>query len=880
MKHIEIRNRFLNFFESKGHRIVPSDSLVPAGDTTLLFTSAGMTQFKDEFMGNIKDFTRAATCQKCMRTADLENVGRTSYHHSFFEMLGNFSFGDYFKKDAISWAWEFLTKELKIEEKRLWVSVYEEDSEAYDIWKDSIKIPESRIVKLGQKDNFWPSEAKDKGPNGPCGPCSEIYYDYGENQGCADPGCSPACGCARFVEVWNLVFTQFDRKDAGLLEPLPKKNIDTGMGLERLCAVIQGVHNNFETDLFTPIIEAINKEMDASADIARPPLTENPAPPAGRPACRKGRRKPSLCAIADHIRAVTFAIADGITPSNEERGYVIRNILRKALLHAIDLGAQEPVLYKLVYSVANTMQEQYPEILKRHQDISGIIKFEEERFFNTLSQGKRLLDDIIEDAKKNKENVITGQTAFKLFDTHGLPLIIIKELSAREGFAVDEKAFNALMESQREQSRKSSNLSGTVFVDTGIKEKTIFAGYNISQSKAKVLRIMLPNGTDIGYADNSVPMIEIILDVSVFYPQQGGQEPDKGRIFSADMQAKVLYAKKIQDAILLDVEILNGTVSIGDIVDTLIDVDRRTDIAKNHTATHLLQSALRKTLGEHVQQQGSFVDQDRLRFDFTHFKALTDDELGMVEAMVNEYINQSLHIHIEEMPLNQAKLTGALSFFGEKYGQHVRVIKAGDKSIELCGGTHVGNTSEIELFRIMREGSVASGIRRIEAVTSKAASLWEKERYRHEREKQVILQKKQDDKIMAKAIIKQAESEVDAIIDSAEKIDDIVLVIKCTQGQNIDVIKRVSDALKRKAGSEYVIFMAALEGKKASILITVSNKLLGRGIDAARLLSSIVKPFSGSGGGRPDMAQGGIKDLTSKDELLKSARDIILKELA
>jgi alanyl-tRNA synthetase len=854
MNHIRIRDEFLGFFESKGHRIVPSDSLVPAGDTTLLFTSAGMTQFKDEFMGNIGDFKRAASCQRCMRTADLENVGRTAYHHSFFEMLGNFSFGDYFKQEAITWAWEFLTGVLKIRPRDLWVSVYDEDDESYGIWKDAVRLPLKRIIRLGQKDNFWPSEARDNGPNGPCGPCSEIYYDYGIETGCGKTGCSPACSCGRFVEVWNLVFTQFDRKDGGILEPLPNKGIDTGMGIERLCAVMQGVRNNFETDLFTPIIETMRNEFPAR-------VIEYPVS--------------NIYAIADHIRAVTFAISDGITPSNEERGYVIRNILRRALLQAIDLGAVSPVLYKIVYSVAKTMQVPYPELLKRHQDIAGIIKIEEERFFNTLRQGKRLLKNVIEQARVSGDNIITGASAFRLFDTHGLPLAIIKQICSREGLTVDEQAFNALMESQREQSRRSSNLTGAVFVDPGIKEKTVFIGYDKDKAQAKVLRILLPDGRDIPEADRSEPMIEIILDRSVFYPQQGGQEPDKGRIFSRDMETEVSYAKKVQSAVLLQARVLRGNISKGDIVECRIDKVRRAAITKNHTATHLLQSALRDVLGDHVQQQGSMVDADRLRFDFTHFKAMTDDELKRTEEKVNRYIKQALPVGIEEMDIGRARDTGALAFFGERYAQRVRVVRAGDNSLELCGGTHLDNTSGIGLFRITRECSVASGIRRIEAVTAEAARARAAGHEKKENERIQALKNKQQKKARSKALIKQAEGLVNGIIADAQVTGNATVIIKCLEGQNMGALKRISDIIKVKFRDEYIIFFAALEGRRATLLLLTGNKLVAKGVDSSQVLTEILRHFSGSGGGRPDMAQGGIRDLRESDALLSAARDAI-----
>jgi alanyl-tRNA synthetase len=879
MKHTQIRSDYLKFFESKGHRIVPSDSLVPAGDPTLLFTSAGMAQFKNEFMGNIKDFSRAASCQKCMRTADLENVGKTAYHHSFFEMLGNFSFGDYFKKEAISWAWEFLTQNLKLKSQNLWVSVYEEDNEAYEIWKDKINVPAERIVKLGQKDNFWPSEAKDKGPNGPCGPCSEIYYDYGKPYSCGKQDCSIACSCGRFVEVWNLVFTQFNRKDGGILEPLPNKNIDTGMGMERLCAVMQGVRNNFETDLFVHIIEAIKSELkDLSMNERKPCVS-------GRQACLSGRqaltnnRTPSIHAIADHVRAVTFAISDGVSPSNEERGYVVRNILRKALLHAIDAGVKKPILYKIVFSVAKTMQEPYPEIFDKHQYIAGVIKFEEERFFNTLNQGKKLLGAVVEDAKNKKEAIVSGDAAFKLFDTHGLPLVIIKELCSKHGLSVDEKAFNALMELQRDKSRKSSSMGGEVFIDTGMKEKTVFIGYDKCRSEATVLRLMLPNGEDITSADSSAPKVDIILDKSVFYPQQGGQEPDKGRLATSSMEAEVLYARKIQDAILLEARVLKGKISKGDIVEASIDKDRRMRIAKNHTATHLLQSALRTVLGEHTQQQGSMVDADRLRFDFTHFKGMGDEELQRTEDLVNEYIKQAIPVNIEKMPIEQARRTGALAFFGERYGQEVRVIKAGEKSLEFCGGTHLENTKEIGLFRIMRESSVASGIRRIEAVTADKAKEWEIEHKKIEKEKEDTLKKKQQEKLKGKTLIKQAEALVDDIISGAERQKNAAIIIKYLDSHNMGALKRISDIIKTKINSGCIIFLIASEGQRVSVLLSISKGLVEKGLDSANLLARILGPFSGSGGGRPDMAQGGIKELKERDVFMKSAKDILLENL-
>ncbi|MFA5369182.1 MAG: alanine--tRNA ligase [Candidatus Omnitrophota bacterium] len=858
MKHTRIRNEYLDFFRSKGHRIVPSDSLVPAGDPTLLFTSAGMTQFKNEFMGNATDFTRAASCQKCMRTADLDNVGKTFCHHSFFEMLGNFSFGDYFKKEAITWAWEFLTCNLRLRPVDLWVSVYEDDDESYFIWRDIIKVLPAHIVRLGQKDNFWPSEARDKGPNGPCGPCSEIYYDYGVACGCGRPDCTPACSCGRFVEIWNLVFTQYNRKNAGALEPLPNKNIDTGMGLERLCAVMQGVRNNFETDLFGPIIETIKGELHVNPGV---------------------NDTPRVHAIADHIRAVAFAISDGITPSNEERGYVVRNILRRALLHAIELGAHGPVLYRLIHSVAKVMQQPYPELSKRYQDIAGIVRFEEERFFNTLGKGRSILEAMIEDVRRSGKAMISGEDVFCLCDTHGLPFMITKELCRRQGIAVDEKTFDELMRAQRDQSRKNSNISGSVFIDTGIKEKTEFIGYDIYSSKARVMRVMSADGREIDFADNSMPKVQVILDKSVFYPQQGGQEPDKGRLGSKDFDAEVLYAKKLQAAIVLDIKPLKGRVSKGDTVESEIDIDRRMAIARNHTATHLLQSALRCVLGEHVRQQGSMVDADRLRFDFTHFKAMTPDELNRVEGMVNGYVAAASIITVEEMTIEQARGTGALAFFGDKYGQKVRVVKTGGGSLEFCGGTHLKNTSDVLLFRIAKESSVASGIRRIEAVTARYAEQWQREQASGLAEREKAFKDKEEEKRLEKGMLKAAEGLVDTILESAKEINGVRVIIKCLNGQNASALKRISDIIKTRLGEDCIIFLAVLDDAKASVCLSIGKDLVGKGLNASHLLNAVLSFFSASGGGRPEMAQGGIKGLKDADTLLSKAGEVLGKQL-
>ncbi len=870
MKHIEIRNKYLDFFKSKAHTLIPSDSLVPAGDKSLFFTSAGMAQFKNEFMGHIKDFTRVTTCQKCMRTGDLENVGKTAYHHTFFEMLGNFSFGDYFKDEAITWAWEFLIDVLKVPETKLWASVYEEDDEAYNIWKDKIRIPEKRIVKLGQKDNFWPSEAKDKGPNGPCGPCSEIFYDYGKEAGCGDEGCSLACSCGRFVEVWNLVFTQFERRDGGALIPLPNKNIDTGMGIERLCAVMQGVRNNFETDIFSNIIEAII--LEAGIDGQSLGLGDGPKP-------AKQDRKSDIYKIADHIRAVTFAIADGVAPSNEERGYVIRSLIRRAMMCAKRIGVEKPFLYKLVYAVASSMQEPYPELMKEHNDIAAVVKTEEERFLKTLENGISIVEGALNLLSDGGLKKMSGDMVFELYDTHGIPLEIIKDTASAQGYDIDEAGFNNLMQIQRETSRKSSKMQGEIFATGLIKAKTEFIGYDTFESSANVIEMIDKNGKSIKEADVSTGLVEIILDRSVFYGESGGQVGDKGKISKSDAEVIINKAGKVQDAIVLIGKIAKGGIRVGDQVKAEIDIDYRLAIARNHTATHLLQKALRKVLGEHVKQQGSLVTADRLRFDFTHSKALTDDELDRVEETVNKDIEDNHNVKVEEASLQDARSSGALAFFGDKYDQKVRVVHAGTDSRELCGGTHLKNTLDIELFRIAHEGSVASGIRRIEACTAGKAREWEAEHKKKEQDKERILQEKKQEKLFEKKRLKELEGLVDKIIEDSWDMQDVKLIIKCIDNQNMGVLKHLSDIIRNKFKQGYLLFFVSSQQGKASTILSLSDSLNKRGLDAPTLLSEILKPFDGKAGGRPNMAQGGIKKLQDTGEVLKIAEKVLVKEL-
>ncbi|MCX5668610.1 MAG: alanine--tRNA ligase [Candidatus Omnitrophica bacterium] len=688
-----LREKFLAFFQARNHKIIESDSLVPKDDPTVLFTPAGMNQFKKEFMGQDYGFKRAATAQRCLRTDDLEKVGKTSSHHTFFEMLGNFSFGDYFKEEAISWAWEFLTSELNLSQDKLMVSVYKEDTEAYKIWKEKIGLPVGKIVKLGDKDNFWPAEAKTKGPNGPCGPCSEIFYDFGPDVGCKEKACDPSCSCGRFVEIWNLVFTQFNRKDDGSLEPLPNKNIDTGMGLERLAAIMQGKQNNFQTELFGPIIKEIIRGQSPSGTVPENKL---------------------LYAIADHIRAVVFSIYDGILPSNEGRGYVVRKIIRKSILHLNCLGIKDPFLYRLVAVVAQIMHKPYPELTKRQEEIAQRILIEEKNFIHTLSSSEELFENKFAGfiQKPNPETV--GNIVFLLHDTYGIPLELTRQWLDKQKISFSLKAFQQAMEEQKARSKSGSAMKGDVFGAKGLEIKvkeSKFVGYKENSTEAIILAI-LKDESEINLVRR------IVLDRTPFYAESGGQVGDAGKLISGKNVFEVLDTRKIDNYIVHIGKIRLGVFKEGDSVTAQINIERRLNIARNHTATHILQAALREVLGNHVQQQGSLVSEEKFRFDFTHFKGLSKQEISKVEEVANSYINKNQVVSCKEMTFKEAKKAGALAFFEEKYGENVRVVAIGDISKELCGGTHIDNISKIGLIKIISEGSVASGIRRIEGVTA------------------------------------------------------------------------------------------------------------------------------------------------------------------
>ncbi|MFA4989895.1 MAG: alanine--tRNA ligase [Candidatus Omnitrophota bacterium] len=840
-----LREKFLAFFKSKKHKIAESDSLVPKDDPTVLFTPAGMNQFKKEFLGFDSGFKRAATSQRCLRTDDLDKVGKTSSHHTFFEMLGNFSFGDYFKDEAISWAWEFLTKELKISEDKLWVSVYQDDDEAYKIWKDKIRIPVKKIIKLGDKDNFWPAEAKSKGPNGPCGPCSEIFYDFGVNIGCGKPDCTPACDCGRFVEIWNLVFTQFNRKEDGSLTPLPNKNIDTGMGLERLASVMEGKQSNFETDLFEPIVKEV---------------------------CNAVPRSPNLkivYAIADHIRAVVFCIYDGVLPSNEGRGYIVRKIIRKASMHLMSLGIKGHFLDRLVPIVAEIMRKPYPELMNQREEIAQIILAEEKNFIQGLGSSEELFKSKFTKFidKPNAETV--GNMAFLLHDTYGIPFELTCQWLEKHKVSFSKKAFEQAMEEQRARSKSNSAMKGDVFgakgLDIKLKESK-FVGYQDNSVKAEILAI-LKDG-------------EIILDQTPFYAESGGQVGDTGKLVSGKNVFEVSDTQKIDNVILHIGKVISGSFKKGDKVIAEIDSERRLNIARNHTATHILQAALRKVLGTHVQQQGSLVAEDKFRFDFTHFKGLSKEEIARVEEVANEYIYKHQSVSCKEMPLKEAKKEGALAFFEEKYGECVRVVSIGDISKELCGGTHLDNISGIGRIKIISEGSVASGIRRIEGTTAGFAEQFirEEEQKAIEEAKRIeqIKEQKKQEKRRSLEVNNSLKDAVPRLINKGIKINGVNLVSSLEADLEMNALRLLADKVKLEL-KQGVIALGSQDNaqKKAYLVIAVTQDLLAKGLDAGELIRQVAPLIGGSGGGRPDFAQAGGSKPENLEAALEELRKVI-----
>jgi alanyl-tRNA synthetase len=843
----EIRRRYLDFFRSKAHEIVPSDSLVPKDDPSLLFTGAGMNQFKEKFLGRSLTYARAASCQKCLRTGDLDNVGRTPRHHTFFEMLGNFSFGDYFKKEAIAWAWEFLVDGLRLTVDRLWVSVYRDDTEAYAIWKDVMKVPPEKIIRFGEKENFWPSEAPTKGPNGPCGPCSEIYYDYGKDTGCGKPGCTPACDCGRFVEVWNLVFTQFDRQPDGSLKPLPNKNIDTGMGLERLASVIQRVKTNFDIDIFGPVTGALRSEAGLAA----------------------GEAAPCVNAVADHVRAVTFCVADGVMPSNEERGYVVRKLIRRAMLRAREIGIKGPFLYRLVNAVTEAMKAQYPEVHSRRDEIAQIIRHEEESFLVVIETQLPRVEEAFESVRSKKAVKGLAELAFDFYDTYGMPYEMLEEMAEARSLKIDRAAFDRLLDAQRKLSRAGSKIKGEIFSETFAKKvealglSTEFVGYDSAKAEARVLAVL-----DGG----------IILDRTPFYGESGGQAGDSGVIETRSALFSVSDAKKVGRAIVHIGKCERGAISRGDAASASIDAVSRARTAANHTATHLLQAALRKVLGGHVRQTGSLVDGDRLRFDFTHMKKMDAREVARVEELVNAGIAASVPVKKETMDIDDARRGGATALFGEKYDRTVRVVSVGDVSKELCGGTHVDNTSEIGLFRITAESSIASGVRRIEAVTGDAARKWVEEKKREEDARLKAEAGKEELKKAAARRTEEAAADIGMFISRAKEFGPSKAVIERIPDIGMDGLRTLADRIRQKAGSSVSVLFGS-DGEKVSFVVSVTDDLVRKGVSAKALAAEMAGLVDGAGGGRDAFAQGGGRSPSGVGKALDRALAILKEKL-
>ncbi len=852
----EIRAKYLEFFRSKGHKVISSDSLVPKDDPTVLFTTAGMQQFKLQFMGHVTDFRRATTSQKCLRTDDLTEVGVTDFHHTMFEMLGNFSFGDYFKAEAIAWGWEFLTKVMGIPAEKLWVSVNKDDEEAYAIWLNEIKVPAARIVKLGDKSNFWPSNARLNGPNGPCGPCSEIFFDWGV-AGCKNPHCDPDCSCGRFCEVWNLVFTQYNRKDGGVLEPLPARNIDTGMGLERLTAVMQGKHNNFETDLFVPLTQAVTRSVAAEG---------------GKISLKETR------VIADHARAVTFGLADGVVPSNEGRGYVMRKLIVDMSNILLQAGITKPLGHTLIPVVISVMKDAYPELLGKQSEIEAAVKRVEESVIKLNAQ--KVPEFVAELARTKPEAQPVGELMFRYRDTYGLPLALIQS-KVKEVFGdaiLTQAGLHAetLMAQQKDRSRASSKMQGDVFlsgeVDIMDLPKTVFVGYDQPVADAVVLKLFV-NG---GVAEEAKPgdIVTVILDKTPFYAAQGGQCADTGIIGTQLVSVQVTDTQKLTDVYTHKGTVTRGVLRRGEQVSASIDGERRMSVARNHTATHLLQAALRAVLGEHVKQQGSLVDSDRLRFDFIHPKAVTKGEIEKIEDMVNAFIRRSDPVVKKEMSLEEASTSGALAFFAEKYGTTVRVVSAGDHSREFCGGTHLDCTGQAGLFRVISEGAVAQGIRRIEAVTGTGAIDAVRGRD-HVLDKAAALLKTTPEDVAVKVELQSKrlkdlqkkvsdlnfnviKAGLDDILARAETVKGAVIVHHIFKDVDMETLRRVSDIIKQKCPSSVHVLGAVND--EAALLVTVTDDLVARNIKAGELVQKAAPLMGGSGGGRPNMAQAGGKE--------------------
>ena len=868
----ELREKFLSFMESKGHLRLPSFPLIPKDDNSLLLINSGMAPMKKYFTGEVTPpRKRVTTCQKCIRTPDIERVGITARHGTYFEMLGNFSFGDYFKHEATAWAWEFFTKELEMPIDKLYVSIYQDDDEAYDIWTKEIGVDPSHMVRMGKEDNFW------EHGSGPCGPCSEIYFDRGDEKGCGKPDCHVGCECDRFVEVWNLVFSQFESDGKGNYTEMAKKNIDTGMGLERLACVMQGVDNLFLVDTVQNIMKHISQVVGVSYG-------------------EDDKKDISLRVITDHIRSTTFMIADGVMPSNEGRGYVLRRLLRRAARHGRLLGRNEPFLYQICDTVIKENASAYPELVEKKEYITKLIQVEEENFAKTIDAGLNMLQSIIE---SDDISVLSGEDAFKLNDTFGFPIDLTREILEEKGIEVDVERFHELMLLQKQRSRKARKNAGadawvSDSVDLSDIPATEFVGYDMTECEAKVLAIV-KDGERVDRAQEGDTVV-IVLDITPLYAESGGQVADTGELAAGDCSIDVDDVLKDASGVFMHMcEISTGTIAVGDKVTAAIDTERRREIMRNHTAAHLLQAALREVLGTHVQQAGQLVNEDVVRFDFTHFSAMTAEELIAVEKRVNDIILDGIPVTSTEMSIEEAKKKGAMALFGEKYGEVVRVVEAGDFSKEFCGGTHVDNTAKVGLFKIRQEGSVAAGVRRIEAVTGynvigylgnailmigQAAAAMHINNPLEIVEGSVRMadRLKEAEKEIESLKAKMAKSQIKEYIDNADKVGDTKVITALISGTTSDMLRKMCLNIADEI-DDAVAVLASVNDGKLTFACMCTKAAIAKGLKAGKIVRAVAQIAGGNGGGKPDIAMAGGKDITKADEALYAVKGIVEKSL-
>ncbi len=879
----ELREKYLSFYESKGHLRLNSFPLVPKNDPSLLLINSGMAPMKKWFLGQEEPpCHRVTTCQKCIRTPDIERVGITARHGTYFEMLGNFSFQNYFKPEAIAWAWEFLTEVLEIPADKLYISVYLEDDEAYDLWTKKMGIPEDHMVRFGKEDNFW------EHGSGPCGPCSELYFDRGPEYGCGKPDCKVGCDCDRFMEVWNLVFSQFDSDGKGTYTLLEKPNIDTGMGLERLACVMQGVGNLFEVDTVRALLNHVEKV-------------------SGKTYGQDDKTDISIRVITDHVRSTTFMASDGVLPSNEGRGYVMRRLLRRAARHGRMLGINRPFLTELVETVIETSKAGYPELEEHGDYIKKVISTEEERFYKTIDQGMNILNNLIDGieraAQEGAARILSGLEAFKLNDTFGFPLDLTKEIAAEAGIEVDEDAFHAEMKKQKDKARSdrlAKNISGwdaDLFGEL-TEEPTVFTGYELLEDEGKVLA--LSDGEELVDAistdDGAKEGVLVILDKTPFYAEMGGQVADHGVIMAGEAKLTVQDVKKTPKGYYVHTCVLeNGMVQVGQTVKAAVSKTRRSAIARNHTGAHLLQAALREVLGNHVHQAGSYQDDERLRFDFTHFSAMTPEELAHVEYLVNQKIFESLDVVVNTMSIADAKQAGAMALFGEKYGDEVRVVDIDKWSTELCGGTHVKNTAQIGCFKILGESSVAAGVRRVEATTGMGVLRLLDERTELLTEVAGVVKANNLKDVPARATALAAEakalgkeleeakgklaaSQIDGLFEKAIDVDGVKVITAFLSGTGTDALRTMGEKIRDKAPGMVAALVGSTDGK-LTLAVSCGKEAMGRGLKAGVLAKQIAMVAGGNGGGKPDFAMAGLKDAGKVDEALQAAAEIVKNNL-